>query len=146
MPICRQCNTETDDFYASNRSRCKACVRAKVRQYRQENIERVKEYDRKRGQLPHRKAAVRARAHRYAGKYKDAFTEANPEKRAAHVAAGNAIRSGRLKALPCERCGYAVGVQAHHEDYSKPLDVIWLCTRCHGERHREINEERRRTG
>ncbi len=42
------------------------------------------------------------------------------------------------------QCGYALGVHAHHESYAKPLEVIWLCQTCHGERHREINEERRR--
>jgi ribosomal protein S27AE len=56
---------------------------------------------------------------------------------------GNAIRDGKLKVQPCERCGYGVGVCGHHEDYSRPLEVVWLCGLCHGRRHREINEERR---
>ena len=44
---------------------------------------------------------------------------------------------------PCEVCGTEENVHKHHEDYSKPLDVRFLCTTHHGERHREINAMRR---
>ena len=52
----------------------------------------------------------------------------------------NSIRKAAQRALPtlerCEVCG-AVGVklQRHHPDYSRPLDVMILCTRCHGLAH-----------
>ena len=46
----------------------------------------------------------------------------NPEKRKAHLRVGNALRSGKLTKEPCEVCG-AKKVEAHHDDYSKPLDV-----------------------
>jgi len=46
----------------------------------------------------------------------------------------NALRDGRLISNPCEVCGTAKS-QGHHEDYSKPLDVVWLCTRHHADRH-----------
>lgn len=49
----------------------------------------------------------------------------------------NHIRAGKLIRQPCERCG-ALNAQAHHEDYSKPLDVMWLCPRDHKARHREL--------
>ena len=32
-------------------------------------------------------------------------------------------------------CG-AANAQGHHEDYAKPLDVTWLCARCHSAVHR----------
>jgi ribosomal protein S27AE len=48
-----------------------------------------------------------------------------------------AIRSGVLVRGPCSRCG-AAKTHAHHEDYSKPLDVVWLCARCHIQRHKEL--------
>ena len=147
MSICRTCKIETDDFYASNCSECKSCVRARARDYRAANLERVREYDRQRGLDPRRKKAVKTRRDRYKSKkglYIDRYHERHPEVRAAHTAVQIAIKSGSLKVKPCEWCGYAIGVHAHHEDYSKPLEVIWLCRPCHGQRHREINEERRR--
>lgn len=59
----------------------------------------------------------------------------NLEKRAAHILVGNAVRSGKLRRQPCAACN-AINTQAHHEDYSRPLDVIWLCAECHMRRHR----------
>lgn len=45
-----------------------------------------------------------------------------------------AIRDGLLEKKPCAICGCA-GAEAHHEDYDKPLDVIWLCRSHHLEAH-----------
>jgi hypothetical protein len=63
------------------------------------------------------------------------WAERNPEKRAAHIAVGNAVRDGRLVKLPCEVCG--AKAQAHHDDYSKPLEVRWLCPPHHAEERRK---------
>lgn len=41
-----------------------------------------------------------------------------------------ALRAGRLTKMPCEVCGNTV-TEAHHDDYSKPLDVRWLCHEHH---------------
>lgn len=49
----------------------------------------------------------------------------------------NLVRSGKLVSLACEHCG-ADKTQAHHEDYLKPLEVVWLCTKCHAARHIQI--------
>ena len=35
----------------------------------------------------------------------------------------------------CEKCGNKLKLHAHHKDYSKPLDVTWLCRYCHRELH-----------
>jgi hypothetical protein len=40
---------------------------------------------------------------------------------------------GKVKRRPCEVCGATDGIEAHHEDYSKPLDVNWLCPTHHKE-------------
>lgn len=49
------------------------------------------------------------------------------------------IKAGRMiKPDRCSKCGKQCSrrqLQAHHTDYSKPLEVTWLCTRCHGEAH-----------
>lgn len=57
-----------------------------------------------------------------------------PEVYRARVILNKTIRTGRLKRLPCEVCLEPNG-HAHHEDYSKPLDVIWLCRRHHQDLH-----------
>ena len=49
--------------------------------------------------------------------------------------ARNATR--KLDRQPCEQCG-ALPADAHHDDYSKPLDVRWLCESCHGIEHRRF--------
>lgn len=51
-----------------------------------------------------------------------------------------AIKSGKLiRSLICETCGKPPTgpwkIHGHHDDYSKPLDVRWLCTWCHHDHH-----------
>jgi hypothetical protein len=61
----------------------------------------------------------------------------NREKMRAHGAVGKAIQSGRLVKGSCEKCGTTVGVHAHHDDYTKPMEVRWLCSAHHREHHRK---------
>lgn len=63
------------------------------------------------------------------------FTEKQKEQ--ARSKARHAVRSGALKRKPCEKCG-AKKTHAHHENYSKPLEVHWLCPRHHEQRHTQI--------
>lgn len=49
----------------------------------------------------------------------------------------NAVRIGYLVRQPCEVCGNLT-VDAHHDDYSKPLEVRWLCRTHHGQLHKSI--------
>ena len=53
--------------------------------------------------------------------------------RAARQAVHNKLKSGRLeKPERCERCQDTTeNLDAHHGDYSQPLDVVWLCRACH---------------
>ncbi len=53
----------------------------------------------------------------------------NPQIRYAQHQTTYAIKTGVLIKQPCERCGNKA--QAHHEDYSKPLLVKWLCPKHH---------------
>ena len=44
----------------------------------------------------------------------------------------------------CFECGIKCKPDGHHEDYSKPLEVIWLCRPCHKERHRKNDSTQQR--
>jgi ribosomal protein S27AE len=66
--------------------------------------------------------------------YNRAWQEKNPEKRAAHKAVEYHKLIGNLKQQDCEVCGRQ-NTHAHHDDYSKPLDVRWLCPACHKREH-----------
>jgi hypothetical protein len=68
--------------------------------------------------------------------------EKYPEKHKARTILGNAVRSGRIKRKPCEIC-QSPDSEAHHDDYSKPLDVMWLCPKHHAERHIELRKKLR---
>jgi len=58
----------------------------------------------------------------------------NPQKYLkAHDLVGYALRVGRLKRKPCEVCGKRG--EAHHDDYTKPYEVRWLCRFHHVHHH-----------
>lgn len=129
--ICRTCNEDKPDaeFYRNRRS-CKACVRLSVRRRARTNPA-VQEYDRQRAKAPARRAHSRAITIRW--------REQNPTAYKAQTAVGNALRDGKLRKEPCAFCGRQ-DVHAHHKDYSKPLDVIWLCPKCHHRLHATFPE------
>lgn len=54
------------------------------------------------------------------------LTEKNAARRAVQIA----VATGRLVRQPCEQCG-AEPTHGHHDDYSQPLMVRWLCAPCH---------------
>lgn len=145
---CRACGStkHTSEFYRHKDmsdgylNHCKNCVKNRIKCYREKNIEKARAYDRARGS---RVSSEKARA-LYAENrekvlaYKQKWADANAHKRRAQIAAGNAIRDGKIKKMPCVVCGDKKS-QAHHDDYDKPLDVVFLCSKHHGERHRQIN-------
>lgn len=69
------------------------------------------------------------------------YFENNPEKRKAHIIIGNALRDGKITKELCEKCGDPE-TQAHHDDYSKPLEVNWLCVKHHNDRHVELRKQK----
>ena len=113
-----------DSFYKHSRMRdghlnkCKTCTKADVSQNYHSNREHYVEYETTR--RPLRKPQTN--------------TSYDPLKRQARIITSNAIRTKKLIRNVCEVCGEA-NTEAHHEDYTRPLEVQWLCRRHHLERH-----------
>lgn len=103
--------------------RCKECQKANVRAAKLRNPQQYAAYERARFKTPERKAQVIATQRRHRKKH--------PDKYKARQAVSYAVRTGKLVKQPCA-CG-ETKVQAHHHDYSKPLDVKWVCFKCHRE-------------
>lgn len=51
-------------------------------------------------------------------------------KQQASILARKAVKIGLLAKAPCEVCG-CVKSEGHHSDYSKPIEVMWLCRKHH---------------
>ena len=68
------------------------------------------------------------------------YRRRHPDKYKATAKINHLIEDGKLtKPNSCEVCGNVGRVEAHHRDYSKPLDVVWCCKKC----HYKLDEERR---
>lgn len=99
------------------------------RQYRLDNLDKVKKKDKRHGKA---KAKLK--------KYGSVWSRTRyPEKYKARYLLNNAIASGKVIKQPCIDCGNKKS-HGHHEDYSKPLEVVWLCNVCHVKHHRSTDE------
>lgn len=62
-----------------------------------------------------------------------------------HSMVANALQTGLLiKPDKCSDCGIEdteAFLEGHHTDYSKPLDVVWLCKPCHLKAHKKIGSK-----
>jgi len=138
MKICNSCETvkSKSNFGVRKASldglspKCKTCQKV---------------YDKARANDPHREEARRVYAQTEEGKLagnkaKAKYRAENPNKYKAHTMVGNAIRGGRLFREPCAVCGVEGMTHAHHDDYSKPLNVRWLCSAHHSQWHAENGE------
>lgn len=129
MKPCIKCGAylEASLFYKHPRmtdgrlNKCKSCCCRDATDARNARIDYWREYDRNR---PRRSA-------------KTDWGKVFPKTEHAHAKVAYAIRRGILKKNPCIKCG-AEKAMAHHEDYDKPLDVVWLCPVHHRARHSEI--------
>lgn len=149
MKCCFKCGEEKplDAFYRHPMmadgylNKCIECAKSDVRSNRSARAAYYQAYDRQRAKDPKR---VADRAERNKGQPR---TENDPAKRAARVAVGNALRDGRLlKAPECEICARIANLHGHHEDYSKPLEVIWVCSACHAFVHAYWRAQERMAG
>lgn len=132
MKRCFKCQhvKPLDEFYRHSEmadghlGKCKECTKRDVSESYRSNREARAEYERKRCKDPARKAKTKV--------YQQRNRKVSPEKSRARKAVRRAVDSGKLTKLPCETCG-STRVEAHHDDYSKPLDVRWLCFKHHRE-------------
>jgi len=160
VKICFRCGDEKDIslFYRhvgmadGHLNKCIECTKSDERKRRQDNLESHRERDRKRSMTEaYRKTRKEASLRRNSDpdkRKKDAekrkeWQARNKIKRAAHIITGNAIKYGKLIKQSCEVCGKKE-VEAHHDDYSFPLDVRWLCRKHHSEHHKNEREMKRR--
>ena len=67
------------------------------------------------------------------------YRKANQHKIKARGMIAQAIKHGGLERLPCVCCGDEKS-EAHHKDYLKPMDVIWLCSLHHKRHHAENSD------
>lgn len=151
MDLLRLCNMcrfvkSAGDFYAGVASRCKECHKAAVKAARAKNPEHYKAFDRARASNPDRVAARAAYKNTDAGRAAhsratSSYINSHPERRAAQVALGNAVRDGKVTPWPicaiseCDRKPVA-----HHPNYDAPLDVVWLCQAHHKQAHALVRE------
>ncbi len=161
---CRRCGRSLDisSFYKHSQMKdghlniCKECVIKRMIEYRINNIDTIVAKDRIRG----RKAEAVERRREYSLKIKSQnpdfyrkrgaeylrkSREKYPEKNIARQLLDRAVKLGTIdRPDVCSECGKKCKPNAHHRDYSKPLEVVWLCNTCHGKEHRiEATEYRR---
>ncbi len=129
---CYKCKTEKEysNYYKDPSKKdgfsniCKPCRKLTYRQIVYRNLETHREKNR-RYYKAHRKEILSRRKERY---------EENKHKGSAHKKVAWALLSGKLKRGTCEKCKSG-DVEAHHFDYTKPLEVTWLCKRHHARTH-----------
>lgn len=125
--VCKACSCQNSKkYYANNREKhLEVC-----RDWQNKNREKVQEYQR---QARRRSKEVARR-----------WIVNNPERAKAQKKLNYAVFKGELeRSEKCQVCGCVHrNIQAHHYDYSKPLEVIWVCTGCHGWIHRKRPAEK----
>jgi hypothetical protein len=48
-----------------------------------------------------------------------------------------AIEKGQIKKDKCEMCSEKKDILAHHDDYTEPLNIKWLCRKHHSSWHKK---------
>ena len=140
MKVCFKCGLRKplDKFYKHKKmtdghlSKCIICTKKDVLEHRAANIDKIREYDRNRGKSPHR---IKRSTEVTKRMRKDL-----PHVYKAHNALNNAVRDGKvIKPTHCSTCNKEKKLHGHHDDYSKPLDVEWMCAICHRAFHRDLD-------
>lgn len=122
---CTTCKTTNEPLMIACRNgekiyfRCRKCNTARMKRYASTKIGR--EHIRLNNKKSYHKNIIKCKARGYF-----------------HLKVPRLYAEGKLTDKICSVCGSVLNVQAHHPDYSKPLEVIWLCTPCHADEHRNM--------
>lgn len=149
MKVCKECGAAKAESEFPKRKRgadgldakCKVCHNARYKRRQAADPALFRAYGRRSyWKDPERGRAIAKRWYDKHGK------KSAPDK--VKVAARNKLNkevlAGRApKAKRRQQCGSEERIEAHHHDYSEPLIVVWLCSRCHGLEHRTPGTERR---
>lgn len=133
MKICKECEEKKplSGFYKQGKNlfgKCKECIKRRVRNNRALKFDQYSKYEKNRyKQNENRRKRLTKSAKEWRLRYPEAYK--------AQTAVGNALRDGKIIKEPCSFCNSTSNVHAHHNDYSKPLDVVWLCAKCHHRIH-----------
>lgn len=123
-PRCARTIVVTEKMVAARKYACGPCQSAAAVEYAKRNRERKRATNN----------AYHARISNKRAEATAAYRARHPEKHAAHQAVQTALRNGTLQRQPCQECG-SPKAHAHHDDYTLPLAVNWLCHSHHMERH-----------
>ena len=145
--ICKTCGKEKslNDFYKHSEMAdgyLNVCKKCKQEYQASRPKEKLKEIEQRRNQKPERRQHLKENHKKWRRENPEkarAQRIRSYEKYKARTALGNAIYHGKIQKEPCKECGNTE-VEGHHSDYSKPLNVIWLCSQCHRKYHPEIWE------
>lgn len=141
---CKKCGKEKqiDDFPKHKQCRagvintCKNCQKEYLKQWKKKNPDKIKKYNKTRNETGIGRKCLREWQKKNKDKIKQNLSR--PEVRLKHLARltlNNSIKLGKTKRMFCEICGEEKS-EAHHEDYNKPLEVMWLCNKHHRELHK----------
>lgn len=133
---CKACRIEKDrQYYKKNPEICLA----KHARWAKRNPDKIIKNQRSYYERNKEKILDKMRESRKKNGYAStkAYRQRNKHKIDCHNFVALAVKLGQLKKLDyCEKCKINCIPHGHHHDYTKPLDVIWLCRKCHGEEHR----------
>lgn len=119
----------------------KTCTRCGLEKVRERDFRReAKRRDGRASQCKECDARHRAQHLQRQYEHVAAWRAANPEKFRAQSILGNAVKRGELQRQPCQHCGEP-RTHGHHSDYTKPLEVMWLCAVCHKEEHARMAQK-----
>lgn len=124
-------------------------IRDSQRRHVEKNRDKINERKRRARELNREELNAKENARRkttefreYAREYQRKLREERRELTIAWQRVTKAISAGKLiRRGKCERCDSTSNIEGHHADYSKPLEVIWLCSKCHKLEHKKMKQQ-----